>query len=394
MRSICYGDVSHGDVSNLSERSQCPVVVKLQQSQPVQQECTQVELKEEKHTGTDGTVPFFNNRVSTITTVKSECRQALQNTVSVVIAPGMAKQEVQQATVRSSQQAKIPLKKRELKLLENYHSNHLSNNTGGGIIVSNPSVIQTTNSQYPTSRQELTNGKASLVLPHKDGQNGLYLATVSHVGVIRSPQECHKPQRTVQEPNGPTVDPHEQREVRSQSVLIPKAPAHSAKINIESPGLSLKSNKLDKVVEDVDSPNGTGKGQGKKTVKEESVENINITCHLKDGDMEEGVSTTNKSTSGKVGEQMQSTSDQEDHQARVNGKLVASKEKDMARSSQEKQKPLEEASSELQKEGIRLKIKIPPHRRKSRGRSVKLQKNEREVPEDDRPLRRSARICR
>lgn len=90
--------------------------------------------------------------------------------------------------------------------------------------------------------------------------------------------------------------------------------------------------------------------------------------------------------------------DQKDHQGDgVNGGLAAPlRVKDTGLGSEERQGPLEEASSELQKEGIRLKIKIPPHRRnKLKGKGGKEEKEkEQEVQEEGRPLRRSARICR
>ncbi|XP_010775587.1 remodeling and spacing factor 1-like [Notothenia coriiceps] len=72
--------------------------------------------------------------------------------------------------------------------------------------------------------------------------------------------------------------------------------------------------------------------------------------------------------------------------------------KDTGLASGERQGPLEEASSELQKEGIRLKIKIPPHRRsKLRGKGGKegqKERGEEEEPDEGRMLRRSSRICR
>lgn len=52
--------------------------------------------------------------------------------------------------------------------------------------------------------------------------------------------------------------------------------------------------------------------------------------------------------------------------------------------------PREEASSELQKEGIRLKIKIPPHRRNK----LKAKGQQKEASQGGRSLRRSARISR
>ena len=193
----------------------------------------------------------IDNRVSTITAIiKPETRDldVLSNTPSnavsavMVPAPVITKEEVnreeeaERAVVRSSQQAKIPLKKRELKLAEAFQDNrnHLNNNNkGSSIIVCNPSVIQSkdglqrtegklTNSLVPhdtseenTPQLELTNGKAALLpipppLPHKEGgQNGVIgvigqVGVIGHVGVIRSPMERHRvPGAEAQERNGP-----------------------------------------------------------------------------------------------------------------------------------------------------------------------------------------------
>lgn len=80
----------------------------------------------------------------------------------------------------------------------------------------------------------------------------------------------------------------------------------------------------------------------------------------------------------------------------MNGGLVSVvKLKKIGFVSEQKRVPLEEASSELQKEGIRLKIKIPPHRRnKLRRKEGKEEMKTREGQKEGRPLRRSARICR
>lgn len=244
----------------------------VKQEQPVKEENTELEVKEEK---TDVKPPAFDNRVSTITTiVKSEPK----NSVSVVMAPGATvttkpelnkEEEAERAVVRSSQQAKIPLKKRELKLAESYHSNHLnnSNSSSSSIIVFNPSVIQTKDSSgreppggqaasqqqlvVTASRQELTNGRASLLQPHKEGQNGVIgvigqVGVIGHVGVIRSPSERHRPLgANQQELNGPSLNrqgcraekeeskeevkevKEEAKEVSRQSVLVRKGPVEA-----------------------------------------------------------------------------------------------------------------------------------------------------------------------
>lgn len=461
-------------------------MVKQEQTPPIKQENTAAEVQEEK---TEHKPPVFDNRVSTITTViKSESRDAdaPKNAVSVVMAPSAAvtkpemnkEEEAERAVVRSSQQAKIPLKKRELKLAESYHSNHLNNsNNSSSIIVCNPSVIQTKDSHgregrvpnsvappggqaasqqqqqqqlvVTASRQELTNGRASLLLPHKEGQNGVIgvigqVGVVSHVGVIRSPSERHRAAEQ-QEQNGPSLDQQgsraveEEREVSRQSVLVRKAPAEGEAKAPPPPNvamdsqtarkiLSLKSEKLPEVVvrkldyvmvSSEEPKRQTEEVQGKKTT-EEQLDKGTKTGHQQkydnpdkmeeerevcgrpvaiEGDKDE----KNKSTLGKEEESTVlplkvDQQDQKDHQGDgVNGGLAAPlRVKDTGLGSEERQGPLEEASSELQKEGIRLKIKIPPHRRnKLKGKGGKEEKEkEQEVQEEGRPLRRSARICR
>lgn len=464
-------------------------MVKQEQTQPIKQEPTEAKVKEEKK---DHKQPVFDNRVSTITTIiKSESREAdtSKNAVSVVMAPGVMvtkqemskEEEAERAVVRSNQQAKIPLKKRELKLAESYHSNHLNNNSSGSsIIVCNPSVIQSKDShgkegklpsslappggpaafQQPqqqqlvvtASRQELTNGRASLLLPHKEGQNGVIgvigqVGVVGHVGVIRSPSERHRvPGADQQEQNGPSLDHRgcraveEEREVSRQSVLVRKGPvegetAASAAAAALPPHAAIEAQTARKIPEAMErkadsvsvsllsqstqeSQRQTVEEQSKKTTEEQldtGTKTGHSTHQQKDGDLDrrkerrrESDHEKNKSTLGKVEGESGSTTpplkveqkdkkDQQEHQEDgVNGGFSSQVQlKDTG--SEERQRPLEEASSELQKEGIRLKIKIPPHRRnKLRGKGGKEEEKgrEQEVQEEGRALRRSARICR
>ncbi|XP_076590971.1 remodeling and spacing factor 1 [Chaetodon auriga] len=472
----------------LKEEKPLKQVVKQEQTQPIKQESAEAEVKEEK---TDHKPPVFDNRVSTITTiVKSESRDAdaPKNAVSVVMAPGATvtkpemnkEEEAERAVVRSSQQAKIPLKKRELKLAESYHSNHLNNSNSSSIIVCNPSVIQTKDSHgreakvpnllappggqaasqqqqqlvVTASRQELTNGRASLLLPHKEGQNGVIgvigqVGVVGHVGVIRSPSERHRaPSVDQQEQNGPSSDHQgsraveEEREVSRQSVLVRKGPAEGEAVAAPPPPhavmeaqtarklplSSLKPEQLPEVVErKVDSvgvsslpqstaepKRQTAEDQSNKTTEEQSDKGSHQKKYDSPDEMEErrreGSARPMEEEGGKDGKlEAESGStvpppraDQQDtkeHQGDgVNGGLAATfGAKESGLGSEERQGRREEASSELQKEGIRLKIKIPPHRRnKLRGKGGKEEEKERdqEVQEEGRPLRRSARICR
>lgn len=422
-------------------------VVKQEQTPTVKQEA---EVNEEK---TNHKPPVFDNRVSTITTViKSESRDtdALKNAVSVVMAPGTAvpKQEVnkeeeaERAVVRSNQQAKIPLKKRELKLTESFHSNHLNNNSSS-IIVCNPSVIQTKDGReaaLPHSstppgglaasqqqlqeagsalRQELTNGRSSLLLPHKEGQNGVIgvigqVGVIGHVGVIRSPSERHRTHGAEQqEENGPTSDHsgsravEEEREVSRQSVLIRTGPVEgevtAASVTVCSLSQPTEETKTQtaEVQEEKTTEEQSDMEKGTKTVKrqEEDLETrfegsrgASVSPVAEEGSNHE----KNKSNLEKVESEPASAVPrlQESLQEVINGETVAQlRVKDTGLGSQEGQGPLEEASSELQKEGIRLKIKIPPHRRnKLRGKEE--EKEREQVQEEGRSLRRSARICR
>ncbi|XP_067363418.1 remodeling and spacing factor 1 isoform X2 [Channa argus] len=470
-------------------------VLEQEQSQLIKWENTKAELKEEK----DSKPPFFDNRVSTITTIiKSESRDvdAPKNAVSVVMAPGVTvtkqemskEEEAERAVVRSNQQAKIPLKKRELKLAESYHSNHLNNNSSSSIIVCNPSVIQNkdshgregkvpnllapsggpTASPHPqqqlvvtTSSQELTNGRASLLLPHKEGHNGVIgvigqVSVVGHVGVIRSSSEHHRtPSAEQQEQNGPSPAQRgcslveDEREVSRQSVLVRKGlhegepvathtcpPPAAMEAQPDRKLLLSSSDQRPKAFErkthsvsasllsqlTQEQQRHSLEDQGKKTAEELLYKGTKtgLSGHQqKDMDdtkerRREDDHDKNESTLGKLEARAGMTTpplnveqkdkkDQQDHQGDgVNGGLASQvRVKD---TESERQRPLEEASSELQKEGIRLKIKIPPHRRnKLREKGAKESEKEREqdekereqeVQDDGKPLRRSARICR
>ncbi|XP_029027384.1 remodeling and spacing factor 1 isoform X2 [Betta splendens] len=421
-------------------------VLKQEQMLPIKQEPTEASVKEEK----DHSQLVFDNRVSTITSIRSEPResQTPKNVVSVVMVPSVAvtkqevskKEEAERAVVRSSQQAKIPLKKRELKLAESFHSNHLKNNNNNNncsssIIVCNPSVIQTKDThgkdgkllsslappgglvsfpqQHPrvatASRQELTNGREPLLLPHKEGQNGVIgqVGVVGHVGVIRSPSEHHRSLGS----DGLSLDHTgcrgvDEREVGRQSVLVRKGP-----VDRESPEAATalhphtvtEAQTAGKIPEGikmksvcVSSQSDLTQETQRQSAEEQLVMGMNIGLFAdqqKDDDVEEGEEKRyherNESTLGKVEGESGSTGpplklETELHEDGLNGRLASLVQvKDAG--AEVRQRPLEEASSELQKEGIRLKIKIPPHRRnKLRGKGTK---------EEDKALRRSARIC-
>lgn len=402
----------------------------VKQEPTVKLENTEAELKEERVEKKP--LPFFDNRVSTITTiVKSESRDtdAPRNAVSVVMAPGMAaaavtntkpelkkEEEAERAVVRSNQQAKIPLKKRELKLSDNFHSNHLNNSSS--IIVCNPAVMQPKDREHPhtpvaMTTQELTNGRSSVLLPHTEGQNGVVgvigqVGVVGHIGVIRSPSERHR----TPELNGPSVDchrstaPEEDRELSRQSVLVRKAPVQEETAALPPPTAQKPSPPVEpegNSAEDRVTKTTTTEGEGlNKETKSRCQKDANMEETKDRGNAD---SEKKKSTLGTAEDK-----DKQEQAAEVNGQTAKETAKETAKTTgiaagrpkdaglkSEVKTPLEEASSEIQKEGIRLKIKIPPHRRnKLRGKGAKggKEEKEQEAPDEGRPLRRSARICR
>lgn len=431
--------------------------------QPIKVESTEVKQK------MDFKFQSFDNRVSTITPlIKSETRDsdAPRNSVLVGLTPvatltktEMSKpEESVQAVMRSSQQAKIPLKKRELKLAENYHSNHLIDSNSSSIIVSNPSVTQTKNTHgtegkvsnpvgppagetlaqqqqvlVTASRQELTNGRAaSLTLLHREGHNGV----IGHVGVIRSSSEHYSALGAQQEErnrlcsdqqHSTTVE--EEREVRRQTVLVRNKAAEeeptalhphifmgaqmdSIKSESDLPEISEKT--MDFL--NVSSLHCSTEEPNKHTGEEEQLDRRKKTevssCQQK-SDIQErsrerhsSAKEGSENTKNILGRSKAESNFTDpplypkhlDYQGGGDNAKTILGVKDTMLGSEESQDPPEEACSELQKEGIRLKIKIPPHRRnRVRGRGGKKQRDKESkhsVQEEGRPLRRSARISR
>ncbi|XP_047247666.1 remodeling and spacing factor 1 isoform X1 [Girardinichthys multiradiatus] len=433
----------------VTEKKQIKQVIK--EEEEIKQENTESKMEEKM----DRKLAAFDNRVSTITAIKSEHRDpdGPKNAVSVLISPSVSlikmnpEDEAKRTAVRCNQQAKIPLKKRDLKLAGCFHTNHLNNTNSSSIIVCNPSLVNSKdcrgrdgkvlNSLAPqgspgsslqqqqpvviVSRQELTNGGASH-LPPREGHNGVIgqVGVVSHVGVIRSPPELHRALGAEhREENGPMSEPsglraaEEGNEVSRQSVLVKKrqpdqetTPAPSTlPLHATPPFTSLKMEVIERKVESVSfsSLNTTetsrqmGEDQNTKTT--EKMDEGRTTDH-NSGQQEEGdPEESRKESSGVISPQKADKLNKKDQQGQgVNGGLVSVvKLKKIGFVSEQKRLPLEEASSELQKEGIRLKIKIPPHRRNKLRRKEgkeEIKNREQEVEKDGRPLRRSARICR
>lgn len=405
-------------------------VVKQEQMEPIKLEST--EVKEEKLCCKS---PPFNNRVSTITTViKSEVRnaEAPQNSVSVVMAPHATVtkpeiskvEEAERAVVKSIQQAKIPLKKRELKLAESYHSNHHTSTNSSSIIVCNPSVTQTKDggarernvsdpitgqaaSQQQqvlvmTSRQELTSGRTSQSLPHREGQNGV-IGLVGHVGVICSPSEHHRalgaqpeePNRSCSETQNSRVL-EDEKEVRRQTVLVRKGVAEKEFVALAATEIDINLSKPDrpeiseKQLDSVDVSSVKHSSEA-STKGEDQLDTNKKTEPKPDSQTSEEPKVQSAITDPPVKQNLEKDPEVEETKA-----ADAHGVKDSGLEAEEKRRPPDKAFSELQKEGIRLKIKIPPQRRnKSKGKGDKQEKeSKQEVQDEGTPLRRSARICR
>lgn len=413
--------------------------------QPIKLEST--EVKEEKLCCNS---PPFNNRVSTITTViKSEVRnaEAPRNSVSVVMAPHSTTtkpemnkvEEAERAVVKSIQQAKIPLKKRELKLAESYHSNHHTSTNSSSIIVCNPSVTQTKDSSaregntsdsitgqaasqqqqvlVTTSRQDLASGRTSQTLPHREGQNGV-IGLVGHVGVICSPSEHHRvlsaqpeePHRSRSDAQNSRVV-EDEREVRRQTVLVRKGVVEKEIVGLAAPEIDINLSKPDhpetseRQLDSVDasvvkrsseaSEQQTAKGEDQLDQKREP----SGPQQKPDIQTSEEPEVELAVTVPPITQNIEKDPKVEETKAGV---------KDSRLEAEEKRRPPDKAFSELQKEGIRLKIKIPPQRRnKSKGKGDRQEKESKQdvqdvqdiqdvqdVQDEGMPLRRSARICR
>ncbi|XP_067103044.1 remodeling and spacing factor 1 [Osmerus mordax] len=476
----------------------------------VKQEEADVEMKEEKaesgdreEEGADGSPQVVvDNRVSTITAVlKGELKEAdaLSNAVSVVMAPGSATaQEVPPAkgaenrkegevdrALKSNQQAKIPLKKREL-FGNRHHSNHHNNNSrnnnnnnSSSIIVRNPSVTQTKEPQVkeedalcpeecrglapplsqPVSkpedsvtRRELTNGRP--LITHSDCQNGVVgvigqIGVIGHVGVIRGPPDrLRSPPEPEggagsKERNGPSSDvtragtppaggegeppgeKSQERETSRQSVLVRKSPETQATSRETERAPSLESGERPGDGAEVARP-VCPPAQSEPATQERREEKgvaVGGTVGKTDDEDKEGGEKV-ESTEGSVclvtaeGEEIKSISKETESETKPSVPVEGQENQGEAPSGEagaqagvkRAGQPVEElqgrqkASSELQKEGIRLKIKIPPHQRSAvRDKDKEKEKEKEEEREeereeeaqgDGRSLRRSARICR
>ncbi|XP_063061424.1 remodeling and spacing factor 1 [Engraulis encrasicolus] len=463
--------------------------------------------------------PVIDNRVSTIMTlVKEESKdsEVAWNAVSVVMAPGSIKKdgrggvkaevrgdesgertlEQVERALKSDQQAKIPLKKRELKLSEgfgnsmnnsnsNHHPNNSLNNNGtmsSGIIVRNPSVLALKGPSW-TPREEDSNGEegravvSSSVLEttgvglKRDARLSLCNGEMApgrnlspnvrehrsmSVGVIMGPVDRRK---SYVEPNIPviedkggvvavncikTVASHNNKErtgdptvqveripspgaVRRQSVLVRKAATPDSVVSLltddgfESQGSRRSGNDLGKV-----DKNSSGQ------VKENSSscpEIISIDDTIDVDDLSKTSSPQaiedvalhspaendiDEDEKEKIVDMAESQSKAKDESKTPEGiersPRALSKDSDSGSSGDDDGSEAEglpegtdEVSSEIQKEGIRLKIKIPMHRRTPEFQRERTpdpdpepeqEQEQQEASGDGHSLRRSARICR
>ncbi|KAL0973111.1 hypothetical protein UPYG_G00199100 [Umbra pygmaea] len=378
----------------------------------------------------------IDNRVSTITAlVKEELlkkNNSPGNSVSVLIESISTKtkqdvppvKEEAARALRSGQQAKIPLKKRELFGANRHHSNIIHNNsdmnsnhqnnshssnTSSSIIVRNPSVTQTKEEQLDVPLpEELMNGAVPF-----NGLGGVP-GVIGHVGVICRPtsqqQDCESLEKTSTVPE----DREERlraadRERSRQSVLVRKTPGWAetgASTPLESGGQERPAGGERNVTGDGEKAGERleGKEKGEDSLKgldDHPRDNEkNTTLHVKRSKRcrgDEGDEKENKKRSSAEGECSSDSSQIVEGQRKLGDQGEAlstvtpsqAGEAGAVHGAGDRLGPVE-ASSELQKGGIRLKIKIPPQQR----RENSVRKEQGEEQGDGRSLRRSARICR
>lgn len=373
--------------------------------------------------------------------------------------------ETERTLFRSSQQAKIPLKKRDLKLTESYHINCLNNSS---IIVCNPMMTQTKGSSpgevlntsvnyLGQTPQELADRRTA-PLDSVGKEKGL-IGGVGHVGVIRSSFDCHVVPVAKQEElkvpcleNQPIIAQEQSSNMRQQSVLVKNVPikdhvetrSTTCALTVASTVAStvakqhftkcdelLSASERNKMfpssfsllqsterpkekIEAVQGLNTAGVELGKENNSEVSCDLVKCDKISKAQETEEGSKILplqegncgdgRERTVGKMKADLESSlsplkvdeGNRKDLHDGITQRLVVQlRSEERKPQSEVRDGPRVEASSELQKEGIRLKIKIPPHRRdKLRGKEGKDKERKLHLQEVWKPLRRSARICR
>lgn len=360
-------------------------------------------------------IPVIDNRVSTIKTlVKEEAKDCPQawNAISVVVPPASVKPEMQDdkkeitRVISSDQQAKIPLKKRELKRSGGYDiSNHYGNNnhnnnnlnsngsiSTGGIIVRNPAVLQEKMPTIPVPQElNITSSceKQTSVEPYQKTTREQYVG----VGVIKGPLERKRP--LAENENTSTKDRnglHGNESVLTsgagdadggrQSVLVGRSVIKTENGSVPEESLPKDDSKMcPDVIEDVKmekNEDDTVELKNRKTDDENKSEEKTLRSQRKRSS-EKSKSKLHRRDESQNKKQSSSSICEISHGGGDAG------EGDKHQHDDDED---EEVSSELQKEGIRLKIKIPRHRR-----TPELQHIESETS-NRRSLRRSARICK
>lgn len=389
--------------------------------------------------------PVIDNRVSTIKSlVKDEPRDSPRhwNAISVVMAPGSIKQELPAKTdsckdkkekpvevferaMKSDQQAKIPLKKRELKRSEGYdnspysHVNNTSNSNGGvsvgGIIVRNPAAMEHAGEKKTAPPPLLTGNSEQQIQSSDSVRDGVVSPNKREqyvgFGVIMGPIERKQTFPAADGSGNPTKDRnglHEDQDAKSfksaatqaenvrQSVVVRKpsisqATHHSsmseemtlrvehaesdAKVKALGGDAKERAALLLALPTDAEKEYTDGKSVIRSSTEQETVGELEDAGSAE----EQAGSRKDKATTvpdGGTGNMAGCLKAAEEKGLKSSRKKRSDKAKLKSQTGENRNKlDEEEVSSELQKEGIRLKIKIPLHRR---------------TPE----LRRSARICK
>ncbi|XP_048024416.1 remodeling and spacing factor 1 isoform X1 [Megalobrama amblycephala] len=410
----------------------------------------------------------IDNRVSTIKTlVKEEPKDCPKpwNAISVVMPPVAIKHEPAKKsemhddkkemmfenvsrTIKSDQQAKIPLKKRELKRsggfdVSNHYSNvnHNNNNLNsngsistGGIIVRNPAVLplkeQQIKREYPTDGEK--GPTAIIAVPQKlIGKHSpvdlCQMATREQyvgVGVIKGPIERKRP---LNENDNSSNGHHGNGNVLKteaggadsarQSVLVGKSmvnadngphpcsipedlvskdvcdknldvAAKASNLVEESPMIEeMQTTSVEEKVDKNDNEEEVAELKNRKIAALSAREKTDVV--VEDDSKDKSLKSPRKRRSQKAKSKLQAKEDAQNTELLSSiGEVLV---KDAGDSEKIGHNDNEEVSSELQKEGIRLKIKIPLHRR-----TPELQHKDIEELETSnrRSLRRSARICK
>ncbi|XP_016303147.1 remodeling and spacing factor 1-like [Sinocyclocheilus anshuiensis] len=389
----------------------------------------------------------IDNRVSTIKTlVKEEPKDCPKqwNAISVVMPPASVKHdpavkseahedkkelvfENVTRAIKSDQQAKIPLKKRELKRSGGYdvsnhyssvnHNNNNLNSNGsistGGIIVRNPAVLllkeQQIGRQYPNDGEK---GPTAIIPVPQEPKVDQMAAREQYIGVIKGPIERTNPLNE----NDNFSDGHHgngnvlKTEVGGtdslrQSVLVGKSmiQADNGPLPCSIPeGLSKDvcgkspdvSAKVENLVEESPMTEETTSVEEKvEKADNEEDELESKTAGLSAGEKTDVVvEDVSKDKSLKSPRKRRLQKNKSKLQVRKDGQNASSIGEVLEKGAEKiGRDDDEEVSSELQKEGIRLKIKIPLHRR-----TPELQHRDVEESETSnrRSLRRSARICK